>query len=127
MRKIVYLFMLASVCMFTFAVGTAEAQRLPREDVNQILKRLEENTGHFTKDLDSALDHSSFNGTHTEDEINGYVHDFKEATNRLKDHYEERGTAPNSTREVLMRAKNINTFMRRYKMGPRAEGDWQVV
>lgn len=108
-------------------LGTIKAEGQAREDVKRILKSLEENTDRFTKSLDSALDHSRINGTHTEDEINAYVHDFEEATDRLKDRYEDRGQAPNSAREVLIRARNINTFMRRYRLGPKAEGDWQIV
>ena len=40
------------------------------------------------------------NGTKAEDEINGYVHQFEEATDRLKDRYEDQGAAPNAAREV---------------------------
>lgn len=69
---------------------TVEAQR---EDVKRVLKRLEEDTDRFSKSLDSALDRSVLNGTQAEDEINGYVHQFEEATDRLKDRYEDQGAA----------------------------------
>jgi hypothetical protein len=58
-----------------------------------VLKRLEEDTDRFSKSLDSALDRSVLNGTQAEDEINGYVHQFEEATDRLKDRYEDQGGA----------------------------------
>jgi hypothetical protein len=98
-----------------------------REDVKRLLKRLEENTDHFSKSLDDALDHSTLNGTRAEDEINGYVHQFEEATDRLKDRYEDHGAAPGAAREVLNRGQNIDRFMRRNRLGGRAESDWQVV
>lgn len=98
-----------------------------REDVKRLLKRLEENTDRFRKSLDDALDHSTLNGTQAEDEINKYVHDFEEATDHLKDRYEDHGAAPNLTREVLLRGQAINRFMRTHRLGARAETDWQIV
>jgi hypothetical protein len=92
-----------------------------------LLKRLEEDTDRFSKSLDSALDRSTLNGTKAEDEINGYVHQFKEATNRLKDRYEDQGAAPGAAREVLNRGQAIDGFMRRNRLGGRAESDWQIV
>ena len=103
---------------------TVEAQR---EDVKRLLKRLEENTDRFSKSLDSALDRSALNGTKAEDEINGYVHQFEEATDRLKDRYEDQGAAPGAAREVLSRGQAIDRFMRRNRLGGKAESDWQIV
>ena len=92
-----------------------------------MLKRLEEDTDRFSKSLDSALDHSTLNGTRAEDEINGYVHQFEEATDRLKDRYHDEGAAPGAAREVLNRGQSIDRFMRRNRLGGRAESDWQIV
>jgi hypothetical protein len=103
----------------------ADAQS-PR-DPRRILRRLEENTDRFTRSLDSALDHSSLNGTRDEDEINGYVHDFEEATDRLKNRYYDHGYAPEATREVILRGREIDRFMRQHQLGLRAKGDWDVV
>ena len=105
----------------------SEANAQSNTDVRHLLKRLEENSDRFAKSFDSALDHSTLNGSRTEDEMNAYVHEFEEATDRLKDHYEDRGSDPDSAREVFLRARGIDSFMRRYRMGPRATGDWEVV
>ncbi len=126
MRKRLY-FLTSAVAIALALAGGVERASAQRQDVDRILRRLEENTDRFTKSLDSALDHSPLNGTRAEDEVNGYVHDFEEATDRLKDHYEDSGAAPNSAREVLVRAQNIDRFMRRNRLGGRAAGDWQVV
>ncbi len=125
MRKPIYIFGLVVLLLLAFPLQRANAQG--NENVKQLLKMLEEDTDRFTKSLDNALDKSSLNGTKTEDEINGYVHDFEEATDRLKDRYEDRGTAPNAAREVYRRAGYINSFMRRYRLGPQAETDWQKI
>ena len=73
------------------------------------------------------MDHSRINGTNLEDEINGYVHRFEEATDRLKDRYEDQGYAPGAAREVLERGRDIDGFMRRTKTGLRSESDWRRV
>jgi hypothetical protein len=62
-----------------------------------------------------------------EDEINGYVHQFEEATDHLKDRYEDRGSAPGYAREVLMRGRAIDRFMRRNRAGANSEADWRTV
>ena len=98
-----------------------------REDVKRILKRLEEDTDRYSKSLDSALDKSALNGSRAEDEINNYVHQFEEATDHLKDKYEDQGAAPNLAREVLSRGQTINNFMKRNRLGGQAESDWQLV
>ncbi len=98
-----------------------------RGNLKDTLKRLEEDSDRFAKSLDSDLDHSSLNGTRAEDEINDYVHKFEEATDRLKDRYEDRGYAPNAAREVLARGRDIDNFMRRNRTGSRSESDWRRV
>jgi len=65
-----------------------------RGNLKETIKQLEEDSDRFAKSLDNDLDHSRINGTRREDEINAYVHDFEEATDRLKDRFEDRGAAP---------------------------------
>ena len=95
--------------------------------MKDILKRLEEDTDHFSKSLDSDLDHSALNGTPAEDEINRYVHEFEEATDHLKDKFDDQRYAPNLAREVLVRGRSIDGFMRRYKPRGRSLSDWARV
>ncbi len=125
MKKPIYIFGLVMLLWLAFPLERAHAQG--NENVKQLLKMLEEDSDRFKKSLDDALDHSSFNGTKTEDEINSFVRNFEEATDRLKERYEDRGAAPNAAREVYRRAGYINTFMRRYRLGPQAEADWQKI
>ena len=98
-----------------------------RGNLKETLKQLEEDTDRFAKSLDNDLDHSRINGSRREDEINAYVHAFEEATDRLKDRYEDRGTAPGLARTVLDRGRAIDRFMRRNRTGGRSEGDWRQV
>lgn len=98
-----------------------------RPDVVEIIKQLESDTDNFKSSLDKALDRSRLNGTRAEDEINGYVKHFEEATDRLRNRAEDRESAPGAAREVLNRGRAINRFMTTHKLGPNAEGDWAKV
>ena len=108
--------------------GSVFAQRVwYRGNVREIIRELESDTDRFKGSLDTALDHSRLNGSRAEDDINGYVKRFEEATDRLRDRAEDREHAPNLAREVLNRGRSINAFMRTHRLGGRAESDWAQV
>jgi hypothetical protein len=98
-----------------------------RGNVRETIRHLETDTDSFKSSLDRALDHSTLNGTRTEDEINGYVKNFEEATDRLRDRAEDRDYAPGLAREVLNRGRAINAFMTSHHLGKDAETDWARV
>ena len=98
-----------------------------RGNVRETIRQLETDTDQFKSSLDRALDHSPLNGTRTEDEINGYVKNFEEATDRLRDRSEDRDYAPGLAREVLNRGRAINQFMTTHRLGRDAETDWARV
>ena len=101
------------------------AQRtVVRTNVRQIIRNLETDTDTFKHSLDKALDRSQLDGTQAEDEINNYVEEFEHATDKLKDKAEDQQYAPNLAREVLIRGRSINTFMRKHRLGGDAENDW---
>ena len=118
-----------SVAAVSLVVLICSAQYLQahRADVVEIIKQLETDTDNFKSSLDKALDRSRLNGTRTEDEINGYVKHFEEATDRLRNRAEDRQAAPGAAREVLNRGRAINRFMATHQLGPNAEGDWAKV
>ena len=104
------------------------AQRtVVRTNVQQIIRNLETDTDTFKRSLDRALDHSPLDGTRSEDEINEYVKQFEQATDKLKDKAENQKYAPNLAREVLVRGRSINGFMRRHQLGQDADNDWARV
>jgi hypothetical protein len=57
--------------------------------------------------------------------MNRYVHDFEEATDKLKDRHDDQKAAPMLAREVLVRGRSINQFMRRHRPGGRSMTDWR--
>ena len=119
------LLMLAT--MNSLANRNSLAQRVVRTNVRQIIRNLETDTDIFKNSLDRALDHSPLDGTRSEDEINEYVKNFEHATDKLKDKAEDQKHAPNLAREVLVRGRSINTFMRKHQLGQDANNDWARV
>jgi len=108
---------------FVLAVSHAKAQ----EDVARLLEQLEEHTDHFSKSLDSGLDHSDINGTNTEDEINNFVKQFEEATDKLKKNYDKGHDNRLAVREVLGRAKMIDNFLKKHPIDETVTTDWTNV
>jgi hypothetical protein len=98
-----------------------------RTNVRQIIRNLETDTDTFKSSLDRALDHSPLDGTRSEDEINEYVKQFEHATDKLKDKAEDQKYAPNLAREVLVRGRSINSFMRKHQLSQDANNDWARV
>ena len=122
MRRVL-LFGISSIAL-TLSLATIVNAQWYRGNLKETLLRLEEDSDRFTKSLDSDLDHSALNGTRAEDEINRYVHDFEEATDHLKNRFDDREASPGLAREVLARGRSIDAFMRRNRPGPRSMSDW---
>jgi hypothetical protein len=116
------------VLVFVSLSAGALAQRpWYRGNVRETIRQLETDTDHFKGSLDKALDHSPLDGTRAEDDINRYVKEFEEATDKLKDRAEDREYSPGLAREVLTRGRVINGFMRSHRLRGDAELDWARV
>ncbi len=101
--------------------------RLSHEQMEALLKRLEKDADSYENSLKDALDHSRFDDTNAEGSIKGYVKDFEEATDRLKDRYSDRNAAVETVTDVLRRGAKIDGFMRTNTMTARAQTDWATL
>jgi len=117
---------LASGFNITWEEGHAIGAPVAAVDVKNLCQHLEDVADHYKEALDSALDNSELNNTSTEDEINGYVRDFRDATNSLQDHYNE-GRAKDDAKEVLTMASKIDGFMRKHPLTPEVQSMWVAV
>jgi hypothetical protein len=97
---------------------------LTHEQMEGLLKRLEDHADVFKGSLSDSLDKSRFDDTSAEGRIKSYVKDFEEATDRLKDRYSDKNTAVETATDVLRRAAKIDEFMRLNRMSDRAQADW---
>ena len=106
-------------------VSAQHPYRLTEQQVENLLQSVENKTDRFRESLDDALDKSRIDGTRAEDNINQFVKNFEEATDRLKDRYGDSQTAAASVEEVLQQTAAIDNFMWRHRLTPRSQNDWQ--
>ena len=112
------------------SVGLVNAQRPYRVNDSQVqylLNRIEQRTDNFKRDLDSALDSSRLNGSDTEDMINGYVTDFENSTDALKDKFGSRSSVGADVEDVLNRASFINSFITRNRLNRTVQNSWNLI
>ena len=126
MKRILFLLITAMSIAITLPL-IASAQQPGSSMLQQTIKRMEDDADRFQGSLDTDLDHSPMNGTPLEDQINQFVDAFEGAADRLKEKYDDQGFAPGYAREVLLRGRDIDRFMRKYHTGTRSEADWLQV
>ena len=119
---------LATGFNITWEEGHALGAPVGAVDVKNLCQHIEDAADHYKEALDKALDNSKLNNTATEDEINQYVRDFRDATNSLQDHYNE-DRAKDDAKEVLTKANKIDGFMKKHKdaITPEVHSMWEPV
>jgi len=117
---------LASAFGITWEQGHAIGAPVGAVDVKSLCMHIEDVADRFKEALDSALDKSKLNNTSTEDEMNGFVRDFRDATNTLQDHYNE-DRAKQDAQEVLTRAKKIDDYLGKHPFTPAVQSAWVPV
>jgi hypothetical protein len=126
MKKITYSLALAVLVALAGLFTTIEAQpyRSSHEEVKKLLERIEQGTDVFRNSLKEALDKSRLDDTKREDNINQFVKEFEQATDRLKDRYSDKSTAVVTVEEVLQRGTAIDNFVERHWLSQRAQRAW---
>ena len=118
---------LISVGLLGAVQAQEHAYRLSDREMRELLSRIDKQAEKFRGSLKSALNHSRFDDSKTEDRINDFVKGFESATERLKHQYNEKRSASGEAEEVLNRAGRINEFMERHHLSPKAESDWAAL
>lgn len=90
--------------------------RIDDKQVEEIIRRIEDQSDVFRKSLDAALDQSRWDGTRREDDINNFVKEFYQETKRLHDHFDGHRSTASDVQAVLNRAAQIHQFMRRNRL-----------
>jgi hypothetical protein len=101
--------------------------RVNDRQVSNLLLTLQRDSDSFRNVVSMALDRSSWNGTRTEDEIQGYVNDFRSSTDTLKNSFQDRRAVDADIRDVLSRAGNIDRFLRQYRLNAQVSTAWARV
>ena len=101
--------------------------RLNDKEVKRLLAQLKKDTGKFRKSFDSSLDRSRLNGSHREDDINRFLKNYEDATERLYSRFKANKSVGGDVEAVLDGAAEIDQFMTRRLASERAERDWSEV
>ncbi len=113
-------------------VESASAQNrrvryVSKQQVENLLERIEERSDHFSNQLNKSLDRSRINGSRAEDNITVRARDLENATDELRREYDHRDShAENSpeVRRVFTTARAVNRIMVRRKFSRQAEQSW---
>src|SRR5215216_7151665 len=113
---------------FTIVARAQDAPyRLSDKEVKKLMAQLKKDTGKFRKSLDSSLDRSRLNGTNREDDINAFLKNYEDATERLYSRFKDNKSVGADVEAVLDGAAEIDRFMTRRLANERAERDWSAV
>jgi hypothetical protein len=93
------------------AVGVPS--RVSDREVENVLRKVEQQSDRFKSALDSSLDKSRLDGTREEDNINKFVKDFYEQTKNLRNRFDDHKSTSGDMQSVLDRAARIDEFIRR--------------
>ena len=118
------------VAMVALCATAAQAQRPYRISDRQVeaaLRRVETDADRFRSSFANALDRSRFNGTSTEDQLNGYVQNFETATDELRTRFNGRTSVAADVENVLRQAAFLNDFMMRNRLSSQASNDWTTL
>ncbi|HEX5734502.1 MAG TPA: YMGG-like glycine zipper-containing protein [Blastocatellia bacterium] len=128
-RQILSLTLVMMLAGMTAATG-AQTQRPYRTDdrtVQQLIRRIETRADSFRMSLGSALENSRLDNTRREDNLNQLVSDFEQATNQLRDRFNNRESTTSDVQTVLDRAARIDRFMQRSNLDSAAEREWSLL
>jgi len=98
--------------------------RLSDKEVEQILHRIEQQSGRFRNSLDNSLDKSRLNGSDREDDINAFIKEFDHQVKQLHDRFDDHKSVAADVQAVLDRAARIDGFMRRRDLTEKAQNEW---
>jgi hypothetical protein len=109
------------VVSFAVIVQAQEAPyRLNDKEVKKLMAQLKKDTGKFRKSFDSSLDRSRLNGTNREDDINHFLKNYEDATERLYSRFKDNKSVGADVEAVLDGANEIDRFMTRRLASERA-------
>jgi hypothetical protein len=113
---------------FSVAAKAQDAPyRVSDKEVRKVMQQLKKDTGRFRKSLDSSLDKSRLNGTNREDDINRFLKNYEDATERLYDRFKDNKSVGADVEAVLDGAAEIDRFLTRRALSGKAERDWTSV
>ncbi|HJQ67853.1 MAG TPA: hypothetical protein VKA70_02710 [Blastocatellia bacterium] len=110
--------------------GRYKGRAYTKDDVDRIIKRVEERSDEFKKMFDNSLDRSVLDGTKTEDRLNERVKEFESELDELRKEFDRKDSwreTRSNVEEVLRDAEGVNTVMKNRSLPARVEASWIVL
>jgi hypothetical protein len=108
----------------------ARRRRYTRSEIETVVRDCERRTNDFRKQLDRALDHSSLDGTHREDQLNTEARRLENEIDRVKrelERHEDFMDVRGNVETALDAAGDIDRTMRHWRLNTDAERAWRVL
>ncbi|MEK7723164.1 MAG: hypothetical protein AAB336_02340, partial [Acidobacteriota bacterium] len=115
---------LAMVFLTTGLLAQSKPYWSSDRQISTILTRIETKTNTFQRQMQTALDRSTYNNTNTEDQVNGYINDFERATNTLKNNFGYKNSTDMDVQNLLQKAAFINNFMKTTRLNSATQTQW---
>lgn len=102
------------------------AYRVSDRQMETVIQRIETKTDVYKRQMDQDLtNRTRLGSSDTREMIQGYIADFENATDQLRDRFNSRRSATTDAHEVLDRAVFIDRFMARNRLSRGAETQWK--
>lgn len=129
--KIFAAFMAMFIVLALADTGSAQTRRgvrrISKQQVEQLLERIEERSDRFANQVNKSLDRSRLDGGGTEDRITERVSELENASDELRrefDHNDTRAENVAEVRKVINAATLVNRIMVRRNFSRQAETSW---
>ena len=130
--KFVTALALCSILLALSQPGSAQRRAVAytREDVNALIRRVEERSDAFVKTFDSALDRSSMDGSRKEDRLNDKAKELEKQLDKVREEFDDREDY-REVREHVAKAlgvsEEINRVLRNRRLSYDAERQWGLL
>lgn len=98
--------------------------RVSDTQVKNLLANIETRTDIFKRVVNRSLDRSPLNGTESEDNVNEYITEFENYTDKLRQKFDARESVAEDVEQVLYRAYYINEFLNNNRLNNRTNQTW---
>ncbi|MET0624268.1 MAG: YMGG-like glycine zipper-containing protein [Pyrinomonadaceae bacterium] len=125
--SVALVFAMLSLGLVSAQAQTQRPYRINDRQVDNVLRRVEASADRFRASFSTAMDRSRWNGTSTEDQLNGYVQSFETATDQLRSRFNSRTSVAADVENVLRQAAFLNDFVLRNRLDASASNDWTAL
>jgi hypothetical protein len=119
--------MIAALADTSYGQRRARRTGYTKQQVEQLLERIEERADAFSNQLNKSLDRSRLDGSRREDNIAERVSELENATDELRREYDHNDTRRENraeARKIIDAAMRINRIINRRNFGRQTETSW---